>query len=124
MIERNPHRHWLDAFDWCFLAIIFGILSFGLLSIYSVTPANPAKGMPIYLKQTMWILVGTLALVVMARIDYHKLARFSYVLYGIGLVLLIVVLVAGKSSRGSQRWKTKATCLDCPREEGWRANLK
>ena len=104
MIERNSNRHGLDVFDWSFLAIIFGILSFGLLSIYSVTPTNPAKGMPIYLKQTLWILVGTLALVVMARIDYHKLARFSYVLYGIGLVLLIVVLVAGKSIRGSQRW--------------------
>ena len=52
----------------------------------------------------MWILVGTMALVVTSGIDYHKIARFSYVLYGLGLVLLVVVLVAGKSSRGSQRW--------------------
>lgn len=104
MIDRKRNRQWLDTFDWCFLAIILGILSIGILSIYSVTPANPARGMPIYLKQTMWILVGTLALVVMAGIDYHKLARFSYVLYGLGLVLLVLVLVAGKSSRGSQRW--------------------
>jgi rod shape determining protein RodA len=104
MVKRTRHGHKFDAFDWCFLGTILGILSLGLLSIYSVTSSNPVRGMPIYLKQGMWILVGTLALVVMSGIDYHKLARFSYVLYGLGLVLLIVVLVAGKSSRGSQRW--------------------
>ena len=104
MLDRNLKRRGLDAFDWCFLGTIFGILSIGLLSIYSVTPVNPAKGMPIFLKQVMWILIGTVALVVTAGVDYHKLARFSYVFYGLGLILLIIVLVAGKSSRGSQRW--------------------
>ena len=104
MVKRSRHGQQLDAFDWCFLGTILGILAIGLLSIYSVTSSNPARGMPIYLKQGMWILVGTLALVVISGIDYHKLARFSYVLYALGLVLLIVVLVAGKSSRGSQRW--------------------
>lgn len=104
MVDRSLNRRGLDVFDWCFLGTILGILSIGVLSIYSVTPANPARGLPIYVKQAMWILIGTVALLVMAGIDYHKLARFSYVLYGLGLVLLIIVLVAGKSSRGSQRW--------------------
>ena len=104
MTGRNRRRQGLDAFDWCLLGTIFGILGIGLLSIYSVTSATPARGMPIYLKQAMWIFVGTLALLITAGIDYHKLARFSYVLYALALVLLIVVLVAGKSSRGSQRW--------------------
>ena len=104
MVKRSSHRQRLDAFDWCFLGTILGILSIGLLSIYSVTSSNPVRGMPIYFKQAVWMVVGMLALIVASEIDYHKLARFSYILYGLGLVLLIVVLVAGKSSRGSQRW--------------------
>jgi rod shape determining protein RodA len=50
------------------------------------------------------MVVGTLAFLVAAGIDYHKFARWSYLLYGVGLILLIVVLIVGKTSRGSQRW--------------------
>jgi rod shape determining protein RodA len=50
------------------------------------------------------MVVGLVAFLIAAGIDYHKLARLSYLLYGIGLILLIIVLVAGKTSRGSQRW--------------------
>ena len=104
MIDRTMLRRSFDGFDWCFLGLVLGIISIGMLSIYSVTPANPASGLPIYLKQSMWLLIGALVFVASAGIDYHKLSRFSYILYGIGLLLLIIVLVAGKSSRGSQRW--------------------
>ena len=104
MIDPHIFRRGLDGFDWCFLGLVLGILGIGILSIYSVTPANPASGLPIYLKQSIWVFIGTLVFIFTAGIDYHKLARFSYIFYGIGLILLVVVLVAGKSSRGSQRW--------------------
>jgi rod shape determining protein RodA len=50
------------------------------------------------------MVVGSLAFLVAAGIDYHKFARFSYLMYGVGLILLIIVLISGKTSRGSQRW--------------------
>lgn len=98
------HRRGFDPFDWCFLGVILAILSLGLLSIYSVTSINPAIGLTILLKQGIWIMTGTLAFIAMAAIDYHKFARFAYLFYGLGLLLLITVLIVGKSSRGSQRW--------------------
>ena len=104
MTQLHTQRNRFDVFDWCFLATILGIVSIGLLSIYSVTSSNPSRGMPIYFKQAIWAFVGLLAFIVMTGIDYHKLARFSYLFYVIGLLLLLVVLFAGKSSRGSQRW--------------------
>ncbi|GJL66966.1 MAG: rod shape-determining protein RodA [Nitrospirales bacterium] len=104
MIDRYRLRRGFDEFDWCFLGIILGIVAIGILSIYSVTPANPSSGIPIYLKQSMWVVIGSLVFVATAGIDYHKLSRFSYIFYGIGLILLLIVLFAGKTSRGSQRW--------------------
>ena len=104
LMNDNVNRRGLDTFDWCFLGVIIAIISAGILSIYSVTNSQTTSGFPIYLKQTIWMVVGSLAFLVAAGIDYHKLARLSYLLYGIGLILLIIVLVSGKTSRGSQRW--------------------
>ncbi len=104
LMNDNVNRRGLDTFDWCFLGVIIAIIFAGILSIYSVTKAHSTTGFPVYLKQTMWMIVGLLAFLVAAGIDYHKLARFSYLLYGIGLILLIIVLVGGKTSRGAQRW--------------------
>jgi len=67
--------------------------------------ANGQEGrFPIFAKQGIWIGVGALAFVVVASMDYHKLARLSYILYGLGLLLLVIVMLSGKTSRGAQRW--------------------
>ncbi|MFM8540743.1 MAG: rod shape-determining protein RodA [Nitrospira sp.] len=104
MIDRMLDNHSLafDKFDWRFLGLIAAILSLGVLSIYSVTYAQ--LGTPMYLKQLGWIGIGCVAFVVALKVDYHKIARMSYVLYALLLVLLAVVLVAGKTSHGAQRW--------------------
>ncbi len=104
MIDRVMDNRELDSFDWQFLAVTAAILSLGVLSIYSVTHAQAGTGLPLYVKQVLWILVGCAAFVAMLWVDYHKIARWSYVLYGLILILLAVVLVAGKTSRGAQRW--------------------
>ncbi len=104
LMNTNANRRGLDTFDWCFLGIIAAIVTIGILSIYSVTNARPSTTFPIYLKQTTWTVVGALAFLVAAGIDYHKYARWSYLLYGAGLLLLILVFISGKTSRGSQRW--------------------
>jgi rod shape determining protein RodA len=104
LMNDNVNRRGFDTFDWCFLGIIAAIISIGILSIYSVTNSGPPTKFPIYLKQTTWMVVGILAFLVAAGIDYHKFARFSYLLYGAALILLIIVIIIGKTSRGSQRW--------------------
>ena len=92
LMNDNVNRRGLDTFDWCFLGIIAAIVGIGILSIYSVTNSTSSTKFPIYLKQTTWMVVGILAFIVAAGIDYHKFARFSYLLYGMGLILLLVVI--------------------------------
>jgi rod shape determining protein RodA len=94
----------LDHFEWRFITVVVLILSIGVVSIYSVTHAQPGPGLPLYVKQLLWIAMGTAAFLVTFLVDYHKIARLAYPLYALMLVLLVVVLVMGKSSRGAQRW--------------------
>lgn len=103
MINRMLDDRRVDGFDLQFLAVVVAILGLGVVTIYSVT-YQQAGSMAFYLKQLMWIGMGVAAFLVMYLIDYHKIARLSYVLYGTIIVLLLVVLMMGKTSRGAQRW--------------------
>src|SRR5256886_4220008 len=94
-----------DSFEWRFVLVALGILAVGVISIYSVSPSPMSKGQtPLYAKQLAWILIGLVAFLAAVAIDYHSLARHAYVLYGLTLILLVLVLVMGRSSRGAQRW--------------------
>jgi rod shape determining protein RodA len=92
-----------DRFEWMFIAVILAILSAGVLSIYSVTQGQ-VSGLSIYARQIIWIAIGAAAFLAMLTFDYHKISSFAYILYGVVLVMLAVVLVFGKTSRGAQRW--------------------
>jgi rod shape determining protein RodA len=78
----------------------------GIMTIYSAT--RPLAGMPVhadfYVKQLIWLLLSIVALFVIASFDYIWLCRLSYPMYAVGLFLLILVLILGKTSMGAQRW--------------------
>jgi rod shape determining protein RodA len=103
MIDRVIDSRGLDSFDLRFMGLIVIILGVGVLSIYSVTHSQDTN-FPFYLKQLVWIFLGAVAFLIMYLSDYHKVARLAYPAYIAILVMLAVVLVMGKSSRGAQRW--------------------
>src|SRR5437879_9296429 len=94
-----------DSFEWRFVLVALGILALGVISIHSVSPSTTPKGQtPLYAKQLTWILIGLVAFLAAIAIDYHTLARHAYLLYGLTLILLALVLVMGRTTRGAQRW--------------------
>jgi len=103
MIDRVLTSRGVDNFDFRFIGLVFAILGLGVLSIYSVTH-DQGVAFPFYAKQLVWILLGTVAFLVMWLSDYHRIARLAYPAYAIILILLVIVLFEGKSSRGAQRW--------------------
>ena len=103
MIDRVIDSRGLDSFDLRFMGLIAVILSVGVLSIYSVTHSQDTS-FPYYLKQLVWIFLGTVAFSGDVSVRLSQIARLAYPTYAVILVLLAVVLVMGKSSRGAQRW--------------------
>ncbi|MGH9179972.1 MAG: putative lipid II flippase FtsW, partial [Acidimicrobiales bacterium] len=57
-------------------------------------------------RQVLWVLAGTAALVVAARVDYRRLRRLGVpvLLLAIGLLLLVHVPDLGLTAGGSTRW--------------------
>lgn len=99
-------RRLLKGFDWITFGIVVLLAVIGILTIASATrPVIENADRPdFYLKQIVWLCFSIIALLVVVAFDYVWLQRFAYVFYAIGLILLLMVLVAGKSSLGAQRW--------------------
>jgi rod shape determining protein RodA len=93
-------------FDWITLCLILGLSIVGIMTIYSAT--RPPLGMgdhsDFYVRQIIWLNISIAALFVIVIFDYKWLYRFAYPLYGLGLILLVAVLLAGRTSLGAQRW--------------------
>src|SRR5512139_104290 len=87
-----------------FLVIALSLI--GLFTIYSATrpPFGGGDHPDFYLKQIVWFLISVTALFLVVAIDYVWLQRFSYLLYVLGILLLLSVFLAGKTSMGAQRW--------------------
>lgn len=81
------------------------IAMIGVMTIYSSTrPLFDSAQESFYLKQLNWIVLSLVCFFLMLVIDYRWYVRFSYVFYVLGIVLLALVLVVGRTGMGAQRW--------------------
>jgi len=102
MIPSFPSFGRLRAqFDWPLAGGTLAIIALGLVNLYSATRVAP-KGL--YQAQLLWLGVGVVLFVVVAAIDYRVYERLAPVIYAGCLLLLVAVLVAGRSVNGSRRW--------------------
>ncbi len=99
-------RRLLTNFDWLLFGLVMLISIIGIATIYSATrpPIETGVHPDFYLRQILWLVISVFALFFVVFFDYIWLHRFSYVMYGLGILLLVIVLIAGKSTMGAQRW--------------------
>ncbi|MEI6457739.1 MAG: rod shape-determining protein RodA [Pseudomonadota bacterium] len=86
--------------DGPLLSALGAVILFGLFILYSATGENFGQ----WLSQVARLVLALVAMVVLAQIPPVWLQRASPILYGIGLVLLLLVAVHGSVSNGAQRW--------------------
>lgn len=98
------------AFDYQFLFTTIILVAFGLVMLYSASSSRSyaSTGDSLYFVkgQLGGLAMGAVAMVACMVVDYHILVRFSPLVYGIGIVLLALVLVpgVGTTTNGATRW--------------------
>lgn len=100
MIDRRLFAN----IDLTLIGLVVVICLLGILNIYSATTSYKVIGEPYYLKQLYWMSFGMFISLAVCSIDYHLLEDFSYWMYGFLVLLLLVVLVFGRTSMGATRW--------------------
>jgi rod shape determining protein RodA len=95
----------LRHLDYLLIAAVAGVVAYGVWVLTSVT-RNDVPGDSTYYvsRQEIYIVVGVLLAAAVTAINPDAYRRWAKALYGLGIVLLVMVLLVGASIRGSKRW--------------------
>ena len=105
--RRKPAE---ETVDIPFLILVLLLLAVGLLTLYSASAAQSMydTGYAIstkYLqKQAVCAGVGLVCMYLFSRIPAQVWFKFSWLIYSISILLLLLVLLVGQSVNGAQRW--------------------
>lgn len=93
--------------DVNFLLLVIIIVAIGLTMLYSASypVALYEEGNPYFYisKQAVFAVIGFIGMLMVSKIDYRILKKYSYLLYGITIILLIMVLFT-EPLNGARRW--------------------
>lgn len=90
-------------FNWNLLILEVLLFSIGIWNLLSATSVED-KALGLYKSQLLWFGIGMGMTALVLLVHYSLLSRLAYVIYFTNLLLLVLVLVAGKSSLGAKRW--------------------
>lgn len=95
--------------DRPFLICIILLLCMGTVMVFSSSypyaKENFGDSYRFAKMQILFAIAGVFVMTVVAKfVDYHLIRRFSKVIMGVGIVLLILVLIMGNDAKGAVRW--------------------
>jgi len=93
----------LKNIDWVLLLVVPVITALGIVAIYSASGGGHT-GLTFAQRQLSSAIVGVAVLFLFAALDDHILPRISGWIYWANVALLLLVDIAGHSSKGAQRW--------------------
>ena len=95
-------------YDYTLLFVVLFLVIFGLVMVYSTSSytAEMKMGSATYylVRQAIFAVLGTAAMLLIARMDYRWVRKFSVLIMIAVIFLLILVLIIGKSENGAVRW--------------------
>ncbi|MFR9649903.1 MAG: rod shape-determining protein RodA [Rikenellaceae bacterium] len=94
--------------DWVTVLLYLLIASIGCLSILS-SSYNPESSdifsfSHFYIKQALWFGASIIIAIFILLTDTSSYHKYAYVLYGIGVILLVATLLFGREINGAKAW--------------------
>jgi rod shape determining protein RodA len=98
-------RRLVENFDWGLAVITCIIGMIGLVILYSAVNAGGSTGQEmLYYKQMVWFGGGLGLMIMILMINYRDIERWAPGIFTFCILLLIMVLLAGRVVGGSRRW--------------------
>ncbi len=96
--------YYLKNFDWILLLSVLLLVSFGLMAIYTIGLGGQGNSLINFKKQAILAIIGFAILFVFAFLDYKILYAYSFYLYILAILLLVIVFFWGKTVNGTTGW--------------------
>lgn len=109
-------RRLIQNFDWLLVLLSFAIIAVGLVTLYSALSYGGKVYSGVLTRQLYWLGVGFVMMILAFSVDYQWLERLAYPAYVVGLLLLLAVLLHGKTVSGSKRWLDLGVVVAQPSE--------
>lgn len=97
-----------NPIDFTLLITILLLLSIGLIMVLSASSpsalAESGNSYAYFSKQLIFAVLGIIAMLFISKIDYRFYQKFYKHAWWIALILLALVLLAGKTVNGAKRW--------------------
>lgn len=96
--------------DWFVLLSVLGLMFFSIAFVYSASAGfadeRTGSAETFFWSHAIRVLAGIAVMLVLSRIDYHWLERWSKPMLVIALGMLLYVLFEGTRMKGATRWLT------------------
>jgi rod shape determining protein RodA len=101
---KNNFWTYFKNFDWILFFSVLLLAIFGVLEIYSVALGVGGEAINNFYKQLLFIGLGVGGMFVITFFDHHFLKSLKTYLYLFAVVLLILVLIFGKTVNNTTGW--------------------
>jgi rod shape determining protein RodA len=100
--EPTMDNWFKEHVDYTSLGIVLALVVVGVTSVYSAT--FDAGASVFFQRQLLWAGIGIVLMIAVLLVPIRSVQFLSYPLYGLSIVILLVVLAAGKTVAGSKSW--------------------
>jgi len=87
--------------SWAYVLLLCMLAGVGYVALYSAAGGSPE---PYASKHILRFGFSLVMMLCIALVDIRFIARFSYLVYGVSVALLVLVLRMGHVGKGAQRW--------------------
>ena len=106
-MDRNDRG--TEKFDWTLTLLLFLFFLVSCIAIYSGQASNQYEGTNFLIQQIFWYGVGAIIIAVVMQFDSDQLRKLSWILYGFGILLLLILAISPVSKltpkiNGAQSW--------------------
>lgn len=109
------HRAIWRSFDYLLFGAVIILCAFGVAMIQSALAGNEELAQSVD-RQMIFIAASLVVILVVASVDYHYWYSLSRVMYGVTVLLLVGIFIAGEAIYGSARWFDTGVILVQPSE--------
>lgn len=99
--EDRPAFRNFSGLDWAFLLSALVLAGIGIATVGS---ASEAVGVDYLTRQSMWVGLGLITMIVLVVVNYRTLVDLGLILYLVGIALLVLVLFFGQVAGGARGW--------------------